>query len=74
MSIVSRTALPGRGSTLGSIAPCGRPIESTLDLGLAGHPAEVLVELRLDAGLPDLVAGLVQLRVRVELGCETSPT
>ena len=37
------------------------------DLGLAGHPAEVLVELGLDAGLADLVSGLVQLGVRVEL-------
>ena len=37
------------------------------DLRLARLAAEVLVELRLDAGLPHLVAGAVELRPAVEL-------
>ena len=47
--------------------PLRAPHRVDPDLGLPGRPAQVLVLPRLDAGLPDLVAWLVDTRAAVEL-------
>ena len=59
MSIVSRTAVPGRASRRSSSGLCGRPSESTRIWAAPERAAQVLVERRLDPGLADLVAAAV---------------